>query len=587
MSTALTMQSRDRALAAMTDAEGVDVLVVGGGVTGAGIALDAATRGLRTAIVEAQDWAGGTSQWSSKLVHGGLRYLYNLDFALVAEALKERGLLLERTAPHLVKAQAFLWPLKMPVIERSYSAVGVGMYDVLAQIGGGGRRAVPAQKHYSKKGAKKLFPGIRDDALIGAIRFYDARVDDARLVIDLVRTAAGFGALAASRTQVVGFDKDADGRVVGARIRDLEGRQDLHVKAKYVINATGVWTEQTQDLVRDDAGLRVLASKGIHIVVPKDRIQGSTGIFLRTEKSVLFIIPWDRYWVIGTTDTAWHEDLAHPVATAADIDYVLDHANSVLADPLTRDDIIGTYAGLRPLLQPKTKGDASSAKVSREHTVTEVAPGMCAIAGGKLTTYRVMAQDAVDYAVTHLFGEGGAEAYPCVTTQIPLVGAAGFRGVQARRHLIAAERGWDDARVQHLLDRYGDEIDIILAMIDADPTLAAPLRTAPAYLRAEAAFAVTREGALHLEDILRKRIRLDYETRDRGASALPELAEIVAPLLGWDAERTAWEIDCYRARVAGEDAAERERSDEAASAARSAVPDLVPMVAPDLAAMVA
>lgn len=579
MSTALTKQSRHDALASMADEQGVDVLVVGGGVTGAGIALDAATRGLRTAVVEAQDWAGGTSQWSSKLVHGGLRYLYNLDFALVAEALKERGLLLERTAPHLVRAQSFLWPLKMPLIERSYSAVGVGMYDVLAQIGTGGRRAVPMQKHYSKRGAQRLFPGIRDDALVGAIRFYDARVDDARLVIDLVRTAAGFGALAASRAQVVGFDKDADGHVVGARIADLEGRRELHVKARYVINATGVWTEQTQDLVRDDAGLRVLASKGIHIVVPKDRIDGSTGIFLRTEKSVLFIIPWPRYWVIGTTDTAWHEDLAHPVATAADIDYVLDHANSVLADPLTRDDIIGTYAGLRPLLQPKTKDEGSSAKVSREHTVTEVAPGMCAIAGGKLTTYRVMAQDAVDFALTHLYGERGAADHPCVTAQIPLVGAARFRGMQARRRLIAQERGWEVDRVQHLLDRYGDEIELLLAMIDADPSLGAPMASAPAYVRAEVAFAVTHEGALHLEDILRKRIRLDYETRDRGASSLEEMAQIVAPLLGWDEVQTVQEIASYRARVAGVEAAERERSDAAASAARAAVPDLVPMVA--------
>ena len=581
MKTALTRASRDAALAAMADDDGVDLLVVGGGVTGAGIALDAATRGLRTAIVEAQDWAGGTSQWSSKLVHGGLRYLYNLDFALVAEALKERGLLLERTAPHLVKPQPFLWPLKMPLVERSYSAVGVGMYDVLAQIGGLGRRGVPMQKHYSKKGAKALFPGIRDDALIGAIRFYDARVDDARLVIDLVRTAAGFGALAASRAQVVGFAKDADGRVTGATVRDLENGRDLAVRAKYIINATGVWTEQTQDLVRDDAGLRVLASKGIHIVVPKDRIQGSTGIFLRTEKSVLFIIPWPRYWVIGTTDTAWHQDLAHPVATAQDIDYVLDHANAVLADPLTRDDIIGTYAGLRPLLQPKTKDSeaASSAKVSREHTVTEVAPGLCAIAGGKLTTYRVMAQDAVDYALTHLYGEDGVADHPCVTEQIPLVGGARYRGVAARKAALARDRGWDVAKVQHLLDRYGDEIEDIFALIDADPALGEPLATAPAYLRAEVVWAVTREGALHLEDILRKRIRLDYETRDRGASALEEMAAIVAPLLGWDVARTAAEIASYRARVAGEEAAERERSDEAASAARSAVPDLVPMVA--------
>ncbi|KAE8762235.1 glycerol-3-phosphate dehydrogenase/oxidase, partial [Georgenia thermotolerans] len=263
---ALTRKSREAALAAMSDEEGVDVLVVGGGVTGAGIALDAATRGLRTAIVEAQDWAGGTSQWSSKLVHGGLRYLYQLDFKLVAEALKERGTLLSTTAPHLVKAQPFLWPLQMRVIERAYSAVGVGMYDALALLGSRGHSSVPIQRHYTKKGAERLFPDLKDDYLIGAIRFYDARVDDARLVIDLVRTAAGYGALAASRAQVTNLTKDPTGRVTGATVRDLESGTDRTVRARHVINATGVWTEQTEALGTTEGGLKVLASKGVHIV---------------------------------------------------------------------------------------------------------------------------------------------------------------------------------------------------------------------------------------------------------------------------------------------------------------------------------
>ncbi|WP_152204105.1 glycerol-3-phosphate dehydrogenase/oxidase, partial [Georgenia thermotolerans] len=265
----------------MSDEEGVDVLVVGGGVTGAGIALDAATRGLRTAIVEAQDWAGGTSSRSSKLVHGGLRYLYQLDFKLVAEALKERGTLLSTTAPHLVKAQPFLWPLKTPVIERAYSAVGVGMYDALAQLGSRGHASVPIQHHYTKAGAQRLFPDIRDDYLVGAIRFYDARVDDARLVIDLVRTAAGYGALAASRAQVTELTKDAAGQVTGATIEDLETGVIRQVRARHVIAATGVWTEETEALGGTEGGLKVLASKGVHIVVPKDRIKGSTGLFLR------------------------------------------------------------------------------------------------------------------------------------------------------------------------------------------------------------------------------------------------------------------------------------------------------------------
>ncbi|MCE1179036.1 MAG: glycerol-3-phosphate dehydrogenase/oxidase [Micrococcales bacterium] len=546
----------------------LDILVVGGGVTGAGIALDAASRGLRTGIVEATDWAGGTSQWSSKLVHGGLRYLYQLNFPLVAEALKERGLLLTSLAPHLVKAQPFLWPLKTPVIERSYSAIGVGMYDALAQFGGGGSSAVPHQKHYGRAGALELFPGMREDALVGAIRFYDARVDDARLVLDLVRTAAGLGALAANRAKVVEYVTEGE-RVVGAVVEDAETGQRVSVRARYVVNATGVWTEQTQNLVPDAArqdGLRVLASKGIHIVVPRERIRGEAGLFLRTEVSVLFVIPWDRYWVIGTTDTPWHEDVASPVATSRDIDYVLEQANSVLAEPLTRDDIIGTYAGLRPLLQPHDD-DASSTKVSREHTVTEVAPGLAAIAGGKLTTYRVMAEDAVDFALTQLEGPKAAEARPSITERTPLVGAAGYPAWQSQAHRVAAEHALSPERVQHLLDRYGDELPDLLATMTARPELARPLEHAPDYLRVEIAYAVTHEGALHLEDVLCRRTRLDYEVRDRGLAALDEIGAIVADLLGWDAERLGAEQGAYRDRVEGIMAAERQPDDASAVAA--------------------
>lgn len=575
----LNRTQREQALESMSK-EGVDVLVVGGGVTGAGIALDAASRGMRVAIVEAQDWAGGTSQWSSKLVHGGLRYLYQFNFALVAEALKERGLLLTRTAPHLVKAQAFLWPLKTPVVERSYSAVGVGMYDMLAQFGGGGHSAVPSQRHYTKDGARELFPDIREDALIGAIRFYDARVDDARLVIDLVRTAAEYGALAASRAQVVDYIKEykgGDERVTGAIVRDLETGKNIEVQAGYVINATGVWTERTQELATRNGGLQVLASKGIHIVIPKDRIDGQTGIFLRTEKSILFIIPWDRYWVIGTTDTEWTEDLVHPVTTSEDIDYILEHANSVLASNLTRDDIIGTYAGLRPLLQPKSKGSGESAKVSREHTVAEVMPGLCAIAGGKLTTYRVMAEDAVDFALERTGGKDAVKAHPCVTEQTPLVGAAAYAAWQAQRDRIAADQGWTTERVQHLLDRYGDELPDILEMVEQDTDLGTPLEKAPAYLRAEVVFAVTHEGAIHLEDVLCKRVRLDFEQRDRGAAAGEEIARIMAPLLDWDDATMQREIDLYRERTEAELAAEATHSDADASAERLKAHDVVPL----------
>ena len=564
--TVLTREQRAAALEEMNREEGLDILVVGGGITGAGIALDAASRGLRTGVVEMGDWASGTSSWSSKLVHGGLRYLYQLDLPLVREALSERGRLLETIAPHLVKAQPFLWPLTHHC-ERSYSAVGVGVYDALALAGARGHRTVPIQKHLGRKGARALAPALDPSRLIGAIRFYDARVDDARLVIDLIRTAVGLGALAVSRARVTGFLKDARGTVTGAAVTDLETGATHEIRAARTINATGVWTEDTQNLATDAGGLKVLASKGVHIVVPKAAIDAETGIFLRTEKSVLFIIPWPRYWVIGTTDTPWTEDVAKPVATAADIDYILQHANEVLSRPLSRDDIIGVYAGLRPLLQPRLKPGAdnrlaASTKVSREHTVTRVAPGLTAIAGGKLTTYRVMAADAVDHAL----GEALARAHPSATARLPLVGAAGYRALAARAGTIARERGWTLARVTHLLDRYGDELPALLDSIDDDPSLGRPLGEAPAFLRAEVAWAVTHEGAAHLDDVLLRRVRLDIEHRDRGLGAAAEVLAVMAPLLGWSAAEVETERAAYAERVAQIAAAEEDTSDAEAAA---------------------
>lgn len=566
--TALNQHQRQNDLATM--AESIhDIVVIGGGVTGAGVALDAASRGLTTAIVEAQDWASGTSSRSSRLVHGGLRYLYQLDFKLVAEALQERSLLLTRLAPHLVQAQPFLWPLKIPVIERAYSAVGVGMYDALAVAGAGGRRTVPLQKHLSRRQTKQAFPAIDDSSLVGAIRFFDARVDDARLVVTLVRTALRYGARAVSRTQVVGMLRDAD-RVTGVRVRDLESGEEFDVRARHVINATGVWTEQVQDLATPRSGLKVLASKGSHILVPRERIAADAGMFLRTEKSVLFIIPWQRYWVIGTTDTAWHEQIQHPVPTRADIDYILDHANTVLADPLTVDDIIGTYAGLRPLLQPQLLDETKSTKVSREHTVAEIAPGLTSIAGGKLTTYRVMARDAVDFAL----GDRAREL-PSVTAETPLLGADGYRATLRRAPHLMAEQGWDATRTEHLLDRYGSQITGLTDLIAAHPDLGRPLAAAPEYLRAEVALACRDEGALHLEDILVGRVRLNSETRDRGGAAVDEVADIAAEWLDWDARRLATEKDNYRTRIAAEIAAEQETTDAAAAARRAEAPDVV------------
>ena len=573
--TALTPAARHDALTALersTEPGGeLDVLVVGGGVTGAGIALDAVTRGLRVAVVEAQDWASGTSGRSSKLVHGGLRYLQMLDFHLVHEALTERDLLLKQLAPHLVRPVSFLYPLEHKVWERAYVGAGVALYDVLASVSPG-HRALPWHRHLTRSGMEHLFPDLRHDTAVGAIRYWDASVDDARLVTMLVRTAASYGAHAANRTQVVELTRRSTGVVDGAVVADLETGRRITVRADQVINATGVWTEETEALAGGAGGLRVLASKGIHIVVPRDRIRGDVGLILQTEKSVLFVIPWSRYWVIGTTDTPWEHELVHPVATAADIDYVLEHANAVLADPLTRDDIIGTWAGLRPLLQPGTKAGTSSAKVSREHTVASPVPGLTVIAGGKLTTYRVMAVDAVDFAL----GDRAA-GLPSITDRIPLAGAEGHAVLQRQARRIGATYGWDRAMLDHLLHRYGSLLTEVIDLVDADPSLARPLTGAPAYLRAEVAYAASHEGALHLEDVLVGRTRLAYEQRDRGLGAIEEIAVLVGDRLGWTPERRAGEIASYTARCEAEEAASHEPDDASAETARLRAADVAPL----------
>jgi len=572
-SSTLTADTRRSALAEMADPDGLDVLVIGGGVTGAGVALDAATRGLRVGVVEAQDWAAGTSSWSSKLVHGGLRYLQMLDFHLVHEALTERDLLIKHLAPHLVKRVPFLYPLEHRVWERAYVGAGVALYDALAGLAPG-KRAMPLHRHRTRTRMEELFPDFRHDAAIGAVQYWDASVDDARLVITLIRTAAAYGALAAGRTQVVDLLKDSGGRVNGATLLDLESGERVNVRARHVINATGVWTEEAQALSGSTGGLKVLASKGIHIVVPRERIRGDVGLILQTEKSVLFIIPWSRYWIIGTTDTPYEHDPRYPVATRTDIDYVIDHANAVLKTPLTRDDVIGTFAGLRPLLQPGTKEGTSSAKVSREHTVASPTPGLTAIAGGKLTTYRVMAKDAVDFAL----GDD-AEKLPSITDRIPLLGSVGLRAVRRRAHRYGGRYGWSAAMIDHLLHRYGSMLEELIAMVDEQPDLARPLEHAPAYLRVEIAYAAHRESVLHLEDVMLRRTRLVYEVADQGLAAAPEILDIIAPILGWDDARRDRELDTYTQRCEAVAAAARTEDDAAAERERRQAEDIAPLEA--------
>jgi glycerol-3-phosphate dehydrogenase len=555
---------RAEAISVLREKE-LDILVIGGGIVGTGSALDAVTRGLRVGLVESRDWASGTSSRSSKLVHGGIRYLEQLDFRLVREALKERGLLLQRIAPHLVKPVRFLYPLNHRIWERIYIGAGMILYDLLSYTGGR-PPGVPHHRHLTKTQVMRAAPSLAHDAMIGGITYYDAQVDDARYVATLARTASFYGAHVASRVSVEGFLKVGE-RVVGVKAHDLETGEHFEIRAKQVVNATGVWTDDTQSMVGERGQFKVRASKGVHLVVPRDRFQSKVGLILRTEKSVLFVIPWGRHWLVGTTDTDWHLDKAHPAATAADIDYILEHVNRVLAVPLTRDDVEGVYAGLRPLLAGESE---ETSKLSREHLVAHSVPGLVVIAGGKWTTYRIMAQDAVDEAVAALDGSIPAS----VTENISLLGAEGYQAAWNKRSKIARAYGVHRVRIEHLLNRYGVLTDELLDMIRETPSLQNPLPGADDYLEVEVVYAARFEGALHLEDVLARRTRISIEAWDRGVSAAPVAARLMGAELGWDETRIDAETANYLARVDAERASQLEPDDESADRVRLEAPDI-------------
>ena len=563
----LNPASRAAALEAMSAGQ-LDVLVVGGGVVGAGVALDAVTRGLEVGLVEQRDLASGTSSRSSKLVHGGLRYLEMLDFALVREALQERGLLLTRLAPHLVRPVPFLYPLAH-AWERPYVGAGVALYDAMA-MAGKYDMGVPKHKHLFRKQLKRIAPDVRSESLHGAIQYYDAQVDDARLVMTIARTAANNGAHVATRTQVIGLLREDD-RVVGVIARDLENGVDFEIRARTVINAAGVWTDAIQEMMGGEGALEVDASKGIHLVVPRDRIRSEAGFITKTAHSVLFVIPWGRHWIIGTTDTPWDLDLAHPAASRADIDYLLGEVNTLLAVPLDHADVEGVYAGLRPLLKPMRRAGqgGETTKLSREHTTVSPVPGLVLIAGGKLTTYRVMARDAVDVATDAFEG-----VRPSITDRVPLVGAYGFETRTNQRVALSRTSGLDVGRIDRLLGRYGGLVDEVLALVEARPELAEPLEHAEEYLAAEVVYAVTHEGARHLDDVLARRTRISIETFDRGTRSARQVARLMADELGWDDAKVALEVDHWLRRVEAERLSQEKLTDSEADEARVRASDI-------------
>lgn len=534
---------RDSAISQL-GTEQFDILVIGGGVNGVGAALDAASRGLKVALIEAQDIAAGTSSRSSKLIHGGLRYLEQYDFKLVREALHERELMVSTLCPHLVKPVGFLFPLTEKFKERTYVGAGLALYDALR----GFQRALPWHKHLSQKQINEIAPSLRHDIVTGAIKYFDAQVDDARHTMAVARTAARHGAIIATQVSAESLIREGK-RVVGVSALDLVSGKKIAIKAGATIMCAGVWSDQLHERFDLTPGYQVTMSKGAHIVVPGSAIKSDAGIILKTPVSVLFIIPWGDKWIVGTTDTPYEGDRAEPFATREDVQYILDQANRVLEPKLRADEIIGVYAGLRPLVA--NNKSATTTKLSREHTVDRPAAGFVSIAGGKYTTYRVMGKDVVDRAVIEL----RKLTQESVTDKLPLVGADGYFALEQQKERIAQESGLDVKTVEHLLNRHGSLISEILEIIDEQPKLAGTLDSALPYIKAEIVYAASHEGARSVDDVISRRTRLSFEAVNHGVHLADEIAALIAPVLGWSTKERKESVAQYTELVDREIAA--------------------------------
>jgi glycerol-3-phosphate dehydrogenase len=547
--------------------EELDVLVIGGGVTGTGAALDAVTRGLNTGLVEMRDWASGTSSRSTKLLHGGLRYLEMLDFGLVREALRERGLVMQKLAPYLTRPIPFIYPLTHKGWERLYVGSGILLYDVMAKEKGASK-GVPNHKHLSKSTIMKLFPGLDPDVCVGAIRYYDGQVDDARHTMLLARTAAHHGAHVASRAQVV--RAAARGRPgVGAVVKRPRDREGPHeVRARAVINATGVWTDEMQALLGEEGEFTVKASKGIHILVPRDRIKAKVGMILRTPTSVLFTIPWHDHWIIGTTDTEYDLDKADPTASAEDIEYVLGQANRVLKQKLTKDDIVGTYAGLRPLVAGHAD---STAKLSREHLVIETTPGHDR--GGRREVHHLpgdgLRHGRRGAGVHGQAGRAPASPRTCRSSVWTATGPRGTAGSSSPRRPDCTWRA--SSTCSSGTERSAEDV-LAIAPRTRPPRAAAGRRRLP-----QGRGRVRRPARrVHCTS----RTSSSAHPHQHGGpgpwrEAAPVVADLMAEELGWSDEQRQKELDAYLKRIEAELKANAAPTDEEAQQARLEAPDVV------------
>ena len=521
--------------------EPVDVLVIGGGITGAAIARDAALRGFRTALVEKGDFGSGTSSVSSRLIHGGLRYLEQYDFHLVLEASRERRVLL-RIAPHLVRPLPFVFPVYRGARVPSWKLrCGLWLYDLLAAF-----RNVRRHRWLGRKATLRLEPGLRDKDLRAAGLYYDAQTDDARLVLATMRSAAQAGAHVANYAEVVSLVKP-DGRARGATVRDLLSGDTRTVRSLIVVNACGPWVDQLRRLDEPDASPVLRLTKGAHVAVPRQRLGNTRGITLTSpiDGRVMFVLPWEdaEQSYVGTTDTDEHVSPDDVRATGEDVVYLLRSANAFFPQArLSPQDVVATWAGLRALLRPD--GHLAPSQVSREHRIIESASGLLTIAGGKLTTHRAMAQELVDRVAARLGALDGRPRAPHPPTdRLPLPGGetADLEGLAK----AAVERGASETTARHLVGRYGSEAAAVLNLVDRDRALGGRIMAGRPELWAEVVHAVEREMAVRLSDVLVRRLHLFYKTRDQAVPATSAVADRMAGALGWDGSRRAEELAGY------------------------------------------
>ena len=544
-----------RADVAALEAETFDVLVVGGGIVGCGALLDAASRGLRAALVEQDDVAAGTSSRSSRLIHGGLRYLEQFRFGLVFEALAERSRLL-RLAPHLVRLEPLLFPLYGdPLTVRPFYGAGLTLYDLLGASRDGGRH-----RFLGVEAALEHTPVLRRARLRGAFMFHDGVEDDARDALAVARTARARGATVATRLRVHGAVRER-GRIVGARVRDELGGDEFIVRARAVVDATGVWSGQPDGAfpVEGAATAAIRPSRGTHLIVRRDRIPAASGLTIRVPGKVVFFVPWPGHWLIGTTDLPYDGPPDGVAPTAGDVDEILAAVNRTLDVDLTRADLVGAYAGLRPLVGDGPSSDGSTLRVSREHRVQVEPDGLTRIGGGKYTTYRIMARDVVDAALDAAYegaiysgrGQGVSRARPSQTAELPLIGAADRSALEGLVDALAsrfAGTGLERRHAARLVARHGTAALDVVALGEGLGLLR-PLGPDIDHLEVEVAWAARHELALGVADVLVRRTRLAQELPDRGATIAPRVAELLGAELGWTKRRRHDEVTAFLARA--------------------------------------